>query len=38
MMSPVKKAPTGTHIITQAWDSAGTVYRYQYNVNINMAH
>jgi len=39
MMSPVENAPTGTHIITlQAWDTTGVMYRYQYNVNINMAH
>jgi len=39
MMAPVDNAPTGTHIITlQAWDNAGTLYRMQYNVNINMQH
>lgn len=39
MISQVNNAPSGTHIITlQAWDTAGTVYRVQYNVNINVAH
>ncbi len=39
MLSPVDNAPTGTHIITlQAWDTAGVMYRVQYNVNINMQH
>jgi hypothetical protein len=39
MTSPVENAPSGTHILTlQAWDTAGTVYRVQYNININVAH
>jgi len=39
MSSPVENAPNGTHILTlQAWDTKGIVYRYQYNVNINVQH
>ena len=39
IMAQIDNAPTGTHIITlQAWDTAGVLYRDQYNVNINMSH
>lgn len=35
---PVDNAPNGTHIITfQAWDTAGILYRIQYNINVNVA-
>jgi len=39
MVSPVENAPSGTHILTlQAWDTAGILYRIQFNININVPH
>jgi len=39
IVSPVENAPTGTHILTlQAWDTAGVLYRIQFNININVPH
>jgi len=39
MATTVENAPSGTHIFTlQAWDTAGVLYRVQYNININVPH
>jgi hypothetical protein len=39
MSTTVQNAPSGTHIFTlQAWDTKGTLYRVQYNININVPH
>jgi hypothetical protein len=39
MLATVNGAPSGTHILTlQAWDTKGTLYRYRYNINVNLPH
>ena len=39
MTAPVENAPSGTRILTlQAWDTTGTLYRVQYNININVPY
>jgi hypothetical protein len=39
MTATVENAPSGTHILTlQAWEASGTIYRVQYNININVPH
>jgi hypothetical protein len=35
----ITNAPAGTHILTyKAWDTAGVLYRVQYNINIAVPH
>jgi hypothetical protein len=37
LQQEISDAPNGTHILTvQGWDDAGTEYRIQENININV--
>jgi Beta-propeller repeat len=39
MNQQVLNMPAGTHILTlQAWDTAGSLYRVRYNINVNLDH